>query len=131
MGRVEGKEAFITGAARGQGRGHAIRLAQENADMIAIHLTEEIPGAPYGRATQEEMADTVKSVEALDRRIIASKADVRDFNGLKKAFDDGVAQLGRLEIESATAGIPTQMAPAEELEEVKWQNTIDTNPPGV
>jgi (+)-trans-carveol dehydrogenase len=131
MGRVEGKVAFITGAARGQGRSHAIRLAQEGADIIAVDLMEDIPGAPYARATEEELAETVKAVEALDRRIIASKADVRDFDGLKKALDDGVAQLGRLDIVSANAGISTQMAPAEELEEAMWQNMIDTNLTGV
>jgi (+)-trans-carveol dehydrogenase len=131
MGRVEGKVAFITGVARGQGRSHAIRLAQEGADIIGIDFMEEIPGAPYGRATEEELAETVKAVEALDRRIIATKADVRDFDGLKKAVDDGVAQLGRLDIVSANAGISTQMVPTEDLDEAIWQNMIDTNLTGV
>ncbi|MCU1420446.1 MAG: Short-chain dehydrogenase/reductase [Microbacteriaceae bacterium] len=131
MGRVEGKVAFITGVARGQGRSHAIRLAQEGADIIGIDFMEEIPGAPYGRATEEELADTVKAVEALDRRIIATKADVRDYEGLKKALDDGVAQLGRLDIVSANAGISTQMVPTEDLDEAIWQNMIDTNLTGV
>jgi (+)-trans-carveol dehydrogenase len=131
MGRVEGKVAFITGAARGQGRSHAIRLAQEGADIIGIDFMEEIPGAPYGRATEEELAETVKQVEALDRRIIATKADVRDFAGIKKAVDDGVAQLGRLDIVSANAGISTAMGPAEEIEEEMWQNMLDTNLTGV
>jgi SDR family mycofactocin-dependent oxidoreductase len=123
--------AFITGVARGQGRSHAIRLAQEGADIIGIDFMEEIPGAPYGRATEEELADTVKAVEALDRRIIATKADVRDYEGLKKALDDGVAQLGRLDIVSANAGISTQMVPTEDLDEAIWQNMIDTNLTGV
>ena len=131
MGRVEGKVAFITGAARGQGRSHAIRLAQEGADIIAIDLMEEIPGAPYGRATEEDLAETVKQVEALDRRIIASKADVRDFDGLKKALDDGVAQLGRLDIVSANAGIANQNVPTEELAEDMWENMLATNLTGV
>ncbi len=131
MGRVEGKVAFITGAARGQGRSHAIRLAQEGADIIAIDLMEDIPGAPYGPATEADLAETVKQVEALDRRIIASKADVRDYDGLKKALDDGVAQLGRLDIVSANAGISTQMAPSEDLDEDMWQNMIATNLSGV
>jgi (+)-trans-carveol dehydrogenase len=131
MGRVEGKVAFITGAARGQGRSHAIRLAQEGADIIAIDLMEDIPGAPYARATEDDLAETVAQVEALDRRIIASKADVRDFESLKTAVDDGVAQLGRLDIVSANAGISTQMAPTETLEEDMWQNMIDTNLSGV
>ncbi len=131
MGRVEGKVAFITGAARGQGRSHAIRLAQEGADIIAIDLMDDIPHAPYGPATEADLAETVKQVEALDRRIIASKADVRDYVGLKKALDDGVAQLGRLDIVSANAGISTQMAPSEDLDEDAWQNMIATNLTGV
>ena len=131
MGRVEGKVAFITGAARGQGRSHAIRLAQEGADIIAVDLMEEIPGAPYAPATEAELAETVKAVEALDRRIVASKADVRDFDSIKKALDDGVAQLGRLDIVSANAGISTQMAPAQELTKEIWQNMIATNLTGV
>jgi SDR family mycofactocin-dependent oxidoreductase len=131
MGRVEGKVAFITGAARGQGRSHAVRLAQEGADIIAVDLLEEIPGAAYGPATEDDLAETVKEVEALDRRIVAAKADVRDYDGLKKALDEGVAQLGRLDIVSANAGISTQMTPADQLEEAYWQNMIDTNLTGV
>jgi (+)-trans-carveol dehydrogenase len=131
MGRVEGKVAFITGAARGQGRAHALRLAQEGADVIAVDLLEEIPGAPYGPATEADLAETVRQVEALDRRIVATRADVRDYAGLKQALDDGVAQLGRLDIVCANAGISTQMAPAEDLEEESWQNMIDTNLTGV
>lgn len=131
MGRVEGKVAFITGAARGQGRSHAIRLAQEGADIIGIDLMEEIPGAPYAAATEEELAETVRQVEALDRRMVASKADVRDFDSLKKAVDDGVAQLGRLDIVSANAGISTAMAHSEELSEEIWKDMIDTNLSGV
>jgi (+)-trans-carveol dehydrogenase len=130
-GRVEGKVAFITGAARGQGRSHAVRLAQEGADIIAVDLLEPIPGAPYGPATEEDLAETVRQVEALDRRIVASKADVRDYAGLKAALDAGVAELGRLDIVSANAGISTQMATADELEEDMWQNMIATNLTGV
>lgn len=76
-GRVEGKVAFITGAARGQGRSHAIRLAQEDADIIAIDLMDKIPVVTYPPATETDMAETVRQVEALDRRIIASKAEAR------------------------------------------------------
>ena len=90
-GRVQGKVAFITGAARGQGRSHAIRLAEEGADIIAVDLCEAVPGVNrfYPGATEEDLAETVKSVEALDRRIVAAKADVRDYDGLKAALDDG------------------------------------------
>src|SRR5580700_7283651 len=104
-GRVAGKVAFITGAARGQGRSHAVRLAQEGADIIAVDVCEDMPGMPYAGATQEDLAETVKEVEALDRRIVAAKADVRDYGALKAALDDGIAQLGRLDIVSANAGI--------------------------
>jgi (+)-trans-carveol dehydrogenase len=129
-GRVEGKVAFITGAARGQGRSHAIRLAQEGADIIAIDICEDIPGVPYAGATEADLAETVKEVEALDRRIVATKADVRDYAGLKKALDDGVAQLGRLDIVSANAGI-FSFGTLAELPEQTWQDMIDTNLTGV
>src|SRR5580693_10055291 len=92
-GRVEGKVAFITGAARGQGRSHAVRLAQEGADIIAVDLCDQVDSVPYQMATPEDLADTVKQVEALDRRIVATKADVRDYGALKKAVADGVAQF--------------------------------------
>jgi (+)-trans-carveol dehydrogenase len=129
-GRVEGKVAFITGAARGQGRSHAVRLAQEGADIIAVDLCDQVDSVPYQMATPEDLADTVKQVEALDRRIAATKADVRDYGALKKALDDGVAQLGRLDIVSANAGIAS-FGGAEELPEQTWQDMIDTNLTGV
>jgi NAD(P)-dependent dehydrogenase (short-subunit alcohol dehydrogenase family) len=94
-GRVAGKVAFITGAGRGQGRSHAIRLAEEGADIIAVDVLEDYPTVPYGMSTADDLADTVKAVEALDRRIVSAKADVRDAAALKAALDDGVAQLGK------------------------------------
>lgn len=130
-GRVEGKVAFITGAARGQGRSHAIRLAQEGADIIGVDLLEDVPYAPYEAATQADLDETVRQVEALDRRMVASKADVRDHDGLKAAVDAGVAELGRLDIVSANAGISAGMMPASELPEDAWSNMIDTNLSGV
>ena len=131
MGRVEGKVAFITGAARGQGRSHAVRLAQEGADIIAVDVLEEIPGAPYGPATEEDLAETIAQVEALDRRIVARKADVRDQSGLNAALEAGVAELGRLDIVCANAGISTSMAPAQDLSEEIWLDMIDVNLSGV
>jgi (+)-trans-carveol dehydrogenase len=131
MGRVEGKVAFITGAARGQGRSHAIRLAQEGADIIAIDVCEKIPGTVYDGATEEDLAETVRQVEALDRRIVAAKADVRDYAALKGALDEGVAQLGRLDIVSANAGISTSPGPAESMSDETWQTMIDINLTGV
>src|SRR5467141_2804972 len=119
-GRVEGKVAFITAAARGQGRSHAIRLAQEGADIIAVDLCQQMDSVPYPMATPADLAQTVKEVEALDRRIIATQADVRDFGALKAALDDGVAQLGRLDIVSANAGI-FSLGTLEELDDAAWQ----------
>ena len=101
-GRVAGKVAFITGAARGQGRSHAIRLAEEGADIIAVDICRDYGTVPYAMATEADLAETVKAVEALDRRIVATQADVRDAAALKAAVDDGVAQLGRLDIVAPT-----------------------------
>ena len=129
-GRVAGKVAFITGAARGQGRSHAIRLAQEGADIIAVDICENIASTGYGMATEADLADTVKAVEALDRRIFASKADVRDAAALKAALDAGVAELGKLDIVSANAGICTVQT-WDEVTPAIWQDTLDTNLTGV
>jgi SDR family mycofactocin-dependent oxidoreductase len=129
-GRVAGKVAFITGAARGQGRSHAIRLAEEGADIIAIDVCEDVATVPYGGATEADLAETVKQVEALDRRIVARKADVRDYNSLKAALDDGVAQLGKLDIVSANAGIFSS-GPTAALTEEQWGQVIDINLSGV
>jgi SDR family mycofactocin-dependent oxidoreductase len=129
-GRVAGKVAFITGAARGQGRSHAIRLAQEGADIIAVDLADQIGSVPYAMSTPDDLAETVKEVEALDRRIVATQADVRDYGALKSPLDDGVAQLGRLDIVSANAGI-FSFGTMEELDEKHWQDMIDVNLTGV
>jgi (+)-trans-carveol dehydrogenase len=130
-GRVEGKVAFITGAARGQGRSHAIRLAQEGADIIAIDVAEEIPNNVHSAATEEDLAETVRQVEALDRRIVARKADVRDWDAVKAAVDEGVAELGRLDIVSANAGIGGTPSPTAEIPEDQWHTMIDINLTGV
>src|SRR5580693_4185104 len=126
MGKLEGKVAFITGAARGQGRSHAVRLAQEGADIIAVDLCAQVASVPYPMATPQDLDQTVKEVEALDRRIVATQVDVRDYDALKQALDDGVAQLGRLDVVSANAGI-VSYGRAEELAEQTWQDVIDTD----
>ncbi|WP_354559280.1 MULTISPECIES: mycofactocin-coupled SDR family oxidoreductase [unclassified Rhodococcus (in: high G+C Gram-positive bacteria)] len=105
MGKLDGKVAFITGAARGQGRSHAIKLAQEGADIIAVDICAQIDTVPYPLATPEDLAQTVKEVEALDRRIIATEADVRDYDALKNVVDKAVAELGPIDIILANAGI--------------------------
>ncbi|NIL76684.1 mycofactocin-coupled SDR family oxidoreductase [Rhodococcus sp. B10] len=130
MGKLDGKVAFITGAARGQGRSHAVKLAQEGADIIAIDLCEQVGTVGFPLATEEDLAQTVKEVEALDRRIVATKADVRDTAALKKAVDDGVAELGRLDIVLANAGIAS-FAPVDELTDEMWDDMIDINLTGV
>jgi SDR family mycofactocin-dependent oxidoreductase len=129
-GRVAGKVAFITGAARGQGRSHAIRLAEEGADIIAVDICRDYDTVGYPMATEADLAETVKAVEALDRRIVAAQADVRDAAGLTAAVDDGVAQLGRLDIVSANAGI-CSIQPWDEVTPAVWQDTLDTNLTGV
>jgi SDR family mycofactocin-dependent oxidoreductase len=129
-GRVEGKVAFITGAARGQGRSHAIRLAEEGADIIAVDVCRDYDTVPYGLGTQADLDQTARAVEALDRRIVAAPADVRDAAALRAVLDDGVAQLGRLDIAIANAGICTVQSWDEVTPEV-WRDTLDTNLTGV
>jgi (+)-trans-carveol dehydrogenase len=130
MGRVDGKVAFVTGAARGQGRSHAVRLAQEGADIIAVDIDAQVESVPYPLATPQDLRQTVEAVEALGRRIVASTADVRDYDALKAALDDGVATLGRLDIVSANAGI-VSFSPSAEMPETTWQDMIDINLTGV
>jgi SDR family mycofactocin-dependent oxidoreductase len=131
MGRLTGKVAFITGAARGQGRAEAVRLAAEGADIIATDIAG--PAGEYVRydaATQDELDQTGKLVEEQGRRVVVRRADVRKLDELRAAVDDGVAQLGRLDIVVANAGI-CNFGRAWELAEEQWQEMIDTNLTGV
>ncbi|EFC80286.1 mycofactocin-coupled SDR family oxidoreductase [Parafrankia sp. EUN1f] len=130
MGRLEGKVAFVTGAARGQGRSHALKLAAEGANIIAVDVSEQVATVPYPTATANDLKETVRLVEALDRRIIADQADVRDLAALKNVVDVGVAEFGRLDIVLANAGISTP-APTLEMSEETWQTMIDINLTGV
>lgn len=130
-GRVEGKVAFISGGARGQGRSHALRLAQEGADIITFDVCQDIESNPFPGPTPEDLAETVRQVEALDRRIIAREVDVRDFAGVKAVADEGVAELGRLDIVSANAGIAGELSPLADQSEEGWQEMIDINLTGV
>ncbi|WP_375400421.1 mycofactocin-coupled SDR family oxidoreductase [uncultured Amnibacterium sp.] len=129
-GRVEGKVAFVTGAARGQGRSHALRLAEEGADIIAVDIAGQIDSVPYDMARPDDLAETVRQIEALDRRIVATQADVRDFGAVKAAVDEGVAQLGRLDIVAANAGI-FSFGSLEELTDEQWNDMIGVNLTGV
>jgi len=105
-GRLAGKVAFITGAARGQGRAHAVRMANEGADIIAVDIAGKLPPCvPYDSATPDDLAETVKLVEETGQKILVDVVDVRDADGLRTAVDDGVAALGRLDIIVANAGV--------------------------
>ena len=122
MGELTGKVAFITGAARGQGRAHAVKLASEGADIIALDLCAQIDSVPYPLATPEDLAATVKLVEEAGARIVACQADVRDRDAVKTALRAGTETLGdRLDIVIANAGI-APMAAAD-----AWQDVIDVN----
>jgi len=128
MGKLEGKVAFITGAARGQGRSHAIRLAQEGADIIAVDICRQIGSVRYPMSTPADLAETARAVEALDRRIFTAQADVRDGGALKRAFEAGTAELGPADIVLANAGI-APMSTDERND--PWQDAIDVNLTGV
>lgn len=124
--RFENKVAFITGAARGQGRAEAIRLASEGADIIAVDICSEFDSTHYDGSTPADLAETVAAVEALDRRIIATETDTRDFTALDKALRDGVAELGRLDVVVANAGI-CSAAMSWEITPEQWKETLDVN----
>jgi (+)-trans-carveol dehydrogenase len=130
MGRVEGKVALVTGAARGQGRGHAVRLAEEGADIIAVDLCDQIGTVHYDMSTGSDLLETKTQIEALGRRVITAEVDVRDTAALRAVSDDGVEQLGRLDILVANAGI-FSFGPVLELTEEAWRDVIDVNLTGV
>jgi SDR family mycofactocin-dependent oxidoreductase len=130
MGRMDGKVALITGAARGQGRSHALRLAQEGAEIIAVDVCAQLDSVPYDMATPDDLAETAKLVEDLDRRVITHQADVRDLGALQAAVEEGVAELGHLDVVCANAGIAS-FAPGWELSEETFQEMIDVNLTGV
>jgi (+)-trans-carveol dehydrogenase len=130
MGRMDGKVAFITGAARGQGRSHAIRLAEEGADIIAVDLCGQIDTVPYAMSTPEDLEQTVKDVESLDRRIIARQADVRDSDALAAAVAEGLAEFGKIDVLCANAGIFSNSTFAE-ITDQDWDDQISVNLTGV
>lgn len=129
--RVAGKVAFITGAARGQGRSHAVRFAQEGADIIAIDICGPIDNLTYEPSTPADLAETAELVGALDRYVVTAQVDVRDYDALKSVVDDGVARLGRLDIVVANAGIGTVGNKLHKIGEKTWQDMIDVNMSGV
>jgi SDR family mycofactocin-dependent oxidoreductase len=129
MGTLDGRTAFITGIARGQGRAHAVRLAREGADIIGVDICADIASMDYPNASPADLAETVELVEKLGGRIVARQADVRDFAGLCAAFQEGLAEFGRVDIVIANAGIIRLSPEADPFTE--WQDVIDTNLTGV
>ena len=130
-GRVEGKVAFITGAARGQGRSHAVRLAQEGADIIAVDICRQLDSVEFPLSTPEDLAETADLVKGHDRRIYTAEVDVRDYDALKAAVDAGVEQLGRLDIIVANAGIGNGGVTLDKTSEADWTDMMDVNLGGV
>jgi SDR family mycofactocin-dependent oxidoreductase len=128
MGKLDGKIAFISGGARGQGRSHAVRLAAEGADIIAVDICAQIDSVPYAMSTPADLEQTVKEVEATGRRIVARQADVRDASGLRQVFDEAVAELGPVDIVVANAGIGVGGPTPSDRD---WCDVIDVNLSGV
>jgi SDR family mycofactocin-dependent oxidoreductase len=124
--RFTGKVAFITGAARGQGRAEAERLAAEGADIIAVDICDQLSTTQYPGATAADLEETVALVEKLDRRIVARQVDIRDFEALSTALNEGVDELGRLDVVIANAGMTTA-ARVWEIDAEHWRESIDVN----
>ena len=131
MGRMEGKVAFVTGAARGQGRSHAVRLAREGADIIAVDICRGFDASPADGATFEDLDVTAEMVKDAGGRVITAEVDVRDFDTLRATVDDGVEQMGRLDVIVANAGIGTTAGKLHKADEAVWQEMIDVNLSGV
>jgi SDR family mycofactocin-dependent oxidoreductase len=128
MGRVQGKVAFVTGAGRGQGRSHAVRLAEEGADIIAVDLCHDIDSLAYSLATPDDLKETARLVEAQDRRVVAVQADVRERAQLQEAIERGIAELGKLDVVVAQAGVIGQKG---DPPMQAWTDVIDTNLLGI
>jgi SDR family mycofactocin-dependent oxidoreductase len=130
MGRVDGKVALITGGARGQGRAHALRLAEEGADIIVTDICQDVGTVTYRLATAEDLAQTARLVESRGRAVVAVPADVRDPVSMEAAVREGVDRLGHLDIVVANAGVCT-MQHWDAVTDQVWQDTIDINLTGV
>lgn len=130
-GRLGGKVALISGAARGQGRSHAVRLAEEGADIVAFDICDQVESAPYPLATPQDLEDTVRQVEGLDRRIIARRIDVRDGDGIQALVADAVDELGRLDVVCANAAFTCFVENTWSITEQQWRDMIDVNLTGV
>jgi SDR family mycofactocin-dependent oxidoreductase len=125
MADLQGKVAFVTGAARGQGRAHAVRLAREGADILAIDICADVAAMDYPNGTRAELDETAHLVEAEGRKVVALTADVRDLVGLQQAFGEGMASLGRVDIVVANAGL-VRLTDGGDPDAV-WRTIVDTN----
>ena len=130
-GRVEGKVAFITGAARGQGRAHAVRMAQEGADIIAVDICKQIDSVLIPLSSPEDLAETADMVKNAGGRIHTAEVDVRDYDALKAAVDAGVEEFGKLDIIVANAGIGNGGQTLDKTGEPDWGDMIGVNLSGV
>jgi SDR family mycofactocin-dependent oxidoreductase len=128
--RVAGKVAFITGAGRGQGRSHAVRLAEEGADIIAVDICAPVDSVTYPMSSEADLAETARLVEEQDRRVVTAVADVRDYDALQSALERGREELGGLDIVIANAGIASYAA-GHEIEEAAWDEMIAIDLKGV
>lgn len=131
MGRVDGRVALITGAARGQGRAHAQRLAQEGADIVAVDALVEFGTIGYPMATEEDLAETAQLVKQAGRDVLTDRVDVRDRSGLQSVVDRALEQFGKIDIVVANAGISPPGTPAWEISEAEWDDVMDVNLKGV
>lgn len=132
MGLVEGKVAFITGVARGQGRAHAVRLAEEGADIVGVDVCEDIATVPYPLASEEELQETAELIAKTGRRAVVQRADVRRSGELRQAVAAGIAAFGHIDIAVANAGIATLGADwSEEEAEAAWEDVLAVNLTGV
>lgn len=130
MGKLDGKVALITGGARGQGRSHAVTLAREGAEIVVCDVARQIDTVPYPMATSEQLQETVRMVEDLDRRCVAVQADVRDAGQMQGAVDRTLAEFGQLDILLANAGIFSFSTVADMTDQL-WDDMVDTNLKGV
>ena len=130
-GRLQGKVAFISGAARGQGRAHAGRMAEEGADIIAFDAAGPVPSQGAPAASVADLDETVRQVEKLDRRIVAHRADASDLDAVTAVLDQGLTEFGRIDIVVANAGVQGNPAPIAQTSAEEWQGVLATNLTGV
>lgn len=130
MGRMDGKVALVTGAARGQGRSHALRLAEEGAEIVAVDLCEQIASVPYAMSRPDDLQETAKLIEDLDRRVVHQQADVRDSAQLETAVAAGLSEFGHIDVVCANAGI-FSYAPTWEMQDDMWDEMLAVNLTGV